>query len=178
MIRKQVLIWGSLILLLLVGVPFASAQTGGEVLPEGVTGDDVYRVSNQMYCDVCAGIPLSTCASPTCFRWRQEIANLLGEGKTDEEIYTYFATNYGEDVTGVPLSDSNRGLALGLPIFLTLVIGGGVGWQIWRIYQKQEPRAAKAAKAAGLREDYIRPVPDNVDSEALATFMRLVEEKN
>jgi cytochrome c-type biogenesis protein CcmH/NrfF len=155
----------------------ALAQMSGEELPPGVTSDDVYRVSRQMYCDVCAGVPISDCPSPTCAAWRQEVANLLGQGYDDASIMEYFAYNYGEKVTGVPLQEGSRGIALGLPALLGVLIGLVVVWQVWRLLQKGQSRALQAAIAAGTRADYHRPVPDNVDSDYLARFIRMVEEK-
>ncbi|NJL93482.1 MAG: hypothetical protein HC915_06990 [Anaerolineae bacterium] len=46
-----------LVLLLSAGV--VNAQLAGEEVPPGVSEDDVYRVSRQMYCDVCMGVPIS-----------------------------------------------------------------------------------------------------------------------
>lgn len=152
------------------------AQMSGEDLPAGVTSDDVYRVSRQMYCDVCAGVPISDCPSPTCAAWRQEVANLLGQGYDDSAILEYFAYNYGDKVTGVPLAEGSRSLALGLPALLGFLIGVVVVWQIWRLSQRGQTVAMKAASAAGLRSDYQRPVPDNVDSHYLARFIRMVDD--
>ena len=152
------------------------AQLGGEDLPEGVTGDDVFRVSSKMYCDVCAGVPVSACASPTCAAWRQEVANLLGDGYSDDEILQEFATNYGDKISGIPLSGSDRSIALALPALLAIGIAAVIGWQVWSLRQKGTSRAMAAASAAGLHEDFERPVPDNVDPVYLERFLQLLEE--
>lgn len=81
-------------------------------LPPGVTWDDVYAVAAQMTCDVCEDIPLDQCGSIMCSAWREEIARLLGEGYTDDEIIDYFAERYGSDVVLVPLpADETPGTA-------------------------------------------------------------------
>lgn len=152
------------------------AQLGGEDLPEGVTGDDVYRVSSKMYCDVCAGVPVSACASPTCAAWRQEVANLLGQGYTDEEIMQEFAVLYGDEISGVPLGGSDRTIALLLPALLALGVAVVIVWQVLAVRQRGSSRAQAAADAAGLHEDFERPVPDNVDPEYLERFLILLEE--
>lgn len=163
---------------LLLPVTAVRAQMGGEDLPPGVTGDDVYRVSRKMYCDVCAGVPISDCPSPTCAAWRQEVAMLLGEGYSDDDILQYFAERYGEKVSGVPLQEGSRGIALGLPALAALLIGLLVVWQVWRLRGRTESRALQAARAAGLMEGYTRPVPDNVDADYLERFMRMVEDRS
>jgi cytochrome c-type biogenesis protein CcmH/NrfF len=165
------------ILSALLGVAVAAAQTGGEELPPGVTADDVYRVSRKMYCDVCAGIPISDCPSPTCAAWRQEVANLLGEGYTDDEILQYFAERYGEKVSGVPLNKKDRIFTLGLPLTVALLVGMVIIWQVVRLSRGGETLAVQAAHAAGLRSEYERPVPDNVDPDYLERFLSLVEGK-
>jgi cytochrome c-type biogenesis protein CcmH/NrfF len=113
----------------------------------------------------------------TCGRWRQEIANLLGQGYSDDQIFTYFAERYGDDVTGIPLNGEQRNLALLFPIILTLVAGILIVWQVRRLKMQEETRALQAARVAGLREDYDRPVPDNVDPTYLQRFLNLLEEK-
>ena len=153
-----------------------SAQLGGEELPEGVTGDDVFRVSSKMYCDVCAGVPVSACGSPTCAAWRQEVANLLGEGYNDDEILEEFAVLYGDKISGVPLDGSDRTIAFGLPALLAVVAAVVIGWQVWQLRQRGASRAQAAAAAAGLVEGYERPVPDNVDLDYLERFLLLLEE--
>lgn len=166
-----------LALILSLGAGTASAQLGGEELPPGVTHDEVYDVASQMYCDVCAGVPLSTCASVTCRAWRQEIATLLGEGNSPDEIYEYFSVRYGDDVTGVPLENDQKAFALGLPAALTLILGLLVVWQVSRMRAKGETRAQQAARSAGLLQDFERPVPDNVDPEGLRLFLKRLEER-
>ena len=156
--------------LLIAVSPSVSAQIGGEELPEGVSGDDVYRVSSEMYCAVCEGVPISACPTQTCFRWRQEVANLLGEGYTDTEIKSYFAERYGGEVTGVPIDDDQRNIVLGLPIILALVAGVLVVWQIIRLRPQGLTRAQEAARSAETLAEYDRPVPNNVDRDYLERF--------
>jgi len=154
------------------------AQMGGEELPPGVTGDDVYRVSRQMYCDVCAGVPISDCPSPTCMAWRQEVAVMLGQGYEDQEILERFAELYGSKISGVPIQNRDRTMALGLPALLIALFGGVVIWQVYRLRQRGESRAHQAARTAGQHQSYTRPVPDNVEQEALERFLKLVGEKS
>ena len=175
---KHLLALSVLLVLALALLPgTASAQLGGEELPEGVEGEDVYRVSSQMYCDVCAGVPISSCPSPTCAAWRQEIANLLGQGFDDTEVMGYFADRYGDEVTGVPLREEDRNFALGLPALLILIVGVLVVYQLWRLQSRGGGRAQVAANAAGVLPDHKRPVPDNVDPSYLHRFLSLLEER-
>jgi cytochrome c-type biogenesis protein CcmH/NrfF len=165
-----------LLLAMLIAPLSVHAQIGGEELPEGVTSDDVFRVSNRMYCDVCAGVPVSACPSPTCAAWRQEVATMLGEGYTDDEILQEFARLYGDNISGIPLGGSDRTIAFGLPAVLAALVALVIGWQVWQIRQRDTSRAHAAANAAGLIEGFERPVPDNVDPDYLERFLQLLEE--
>jgi len=165
-----------LVLAILIAPLTAYAQMGGEDLPPGVTTDDVYRVANKMYCDVCAGIPISACPSPTCAAWRQEVANLLGQGYTDDEILQEFARLYGDKISGVPLGGSDRTIAFGLPMALAAIIALVIFWQVYQLRQRSLTRAQAAAAEAGLVEGFNRPVPDNVDPAYLERFLQLLEE--
>jgi cytochrome c-type biogenesis protein CcmH/NrfF len=167
----------------LIGVSTVQAQMGGEDLPPGVEADDVYRVSREMYCDVCQGVPVSDCPSPTCAAWRQEIAVLLGEGYTDDQIMERFAVQYGDKISGVPITGKERGIdlrliALGLPALLVLLLGAGVLWKVLGLQASpDENRAWLAAQAAGLNPNYDRPVPDNVDPRYVDRFLALLKDK-
>ncbi|NJL94091.1 MAG: hypothetical protein HC915_10360 [Anaerolineae bacterium] len=171
--------FGLLLLISVLALPLerASAQLAGEDLPPGVTGEDVYRVTSQMYCDVCEGVPVSDCPSVTCRAWRQEVANLLGEGYSDDQVFAQFAELYGNEISGLPLRQEDRNFALLLPILAVLGMAALVGFQVWRITQGQQSRAQQAAAQAGVRPDYARPVPDNVDPHYLEDFLALVEDR-
>ncbi|NJL93481.1 MAG: hypothetical protein HC915_06985 [Anaerolineae bacterium] len=113
----------------------------------------------------------------TCRAWRQEVAVLLGEGYSDEEIIDRFATQYGDKISGVPVSTNDRNLALVFPAMAGLFLAVVVGWQVWNMRQRGENRALAAARAAGNLEGFSRPVPDNVDPIALRRLLKMVEER-
>ncbi len=150
-----------------------SAQ-GGDKYPPGVTADDVYEVASQIYCDVCQGVSVAYCPSTQCQAWREEIADLLGQGKTEDEIKQHFADRYGEKVTGVPVSTANRRLTYGIPIALVIGVGLVVSFQVYQ-WRRRETRVIQVARSANLDENYDRPVPDNVDPAYLERLMKLLE---
>ncbi len=150
-----------------------SAQ-GGDKYPPGVTADDVYEVASGIYCDVCQGVSVAYCPSTQCQAWREEIADLLGQGKTEDEIKQHFADRYGEKVTGVPVSTANRRLTYGIPIALVIGVGLVVSFQVYQ-WRRRETRVIQVARSANLDENYDRPVPDNVDPAYLERLMKLLE---
>jgi cytochrome c-type biogenesis protein CcmH/NrfF len=167
----------SLLGLLLVTLLFTTqsvAAQGGDKYPPGVDPDDVYAIAAEIYCDVCAGVSIAYCPSPQCQAWREEIGDLLAEGKTEREIKQHFADRYGEKVTGVPVSDSNRRLTYGIPLAMAGVAGLLVAWQVYQ-WRQRETRAQQVARTANIRDDFDRPVPDNVDPAYLERLMELLE---
>jgi len=147
---------------------------GGELdLPPGVSYDDVNAVASQMYCDVCAGVPLDECESIACRQWRQEIARQLGDGRTKDEIIDYFVARYGGDVAAIPRGQSDRLLVFAVPVALALLIGVLGVFQVRRYRQRghqpgQVVRRSTAARAA-------RPGPEEIDARWLERLERELE---
>lgn len=159
----RVIILLGLIMLLAFTPSVVVAQGGPDDYPDDVDPTDVYRIARRLYCDVCAGVPLSDCPSTQCQVWREEIAMLLSEGETEDEIRQHFAERYGEQVSGVPLNDDDRLLVFMIPLGISVLAIGAIGWRIYLWRENEDNRALQAARSAGTREGYDRPVPDNVD---------------
>jgi cytochrome c-type biogenesis protein CcmH len=70
--------------------------------PTSINDDDVNRVASQLYCPICQNIPLDVCPSQACADWRELIRNMIKEGKSDDEIKTYFSEQYGWNVLSMP----------------------------------------------------------------------------
>lgn len=150
---------------------------GGDRYPPNVDADEVYQISRRLYCDVCQGVPLSDCPSDQCRSWREEIAELLSEGRTEDQVREYFADRYGEKVSGVPLKASNLLLTFAIPGGLILFATLGIGWQVLQWKQREETRAMKAARSSDTHvDDDNRPIPDNVDPDYLNRVLRDLKE--
>ena len=87
-----------------------------------VTDDEVNEVAKDVYCPVCENTPLDVCATQACADWRELIRTKLGEGQNKQEIFEYFARQYGDGVLADPPS---RGVSLVilwvLPVVLLLI---------------------------------------------------------
>lgn len=183
MVNKRLQVTLGLLVLLALMALFLDAsgvwaQGGGDTYPPGVDPDDVYAISHRLYCDVCEGVPLSDCPTDQCRVWREEIADLLYEGKTTDEIRQHFATRYGDKVTGVPLSRTARLITYGTLFGLIGLVTVGLGWQLYRWRNKTESRALQVARSAGTLQNYQRPVPDNVDAAYLERVLDALEKQN
>lgn len=174
MFARILSIAGILILIGAVASSQPAGAQGGDKYPPGVTADDVYEVASEIYCDVCAGVSVAYCPSTQCQAWREEIGDLLAEGKTKDEIKQHFADRYGEKVTGVPVSDANRFLTYAIPLLLAAGAAVAVGFQVYQ-WRQRETRVLQAARTANLDANYDRPVPDNVDPAYLERLMKLLE---
>lgn len=90
--------WITTVVLWLAFVGAANAQDTGE----GVTDDDVNRVSRELYCPICENTPLDVCETQACEDWRQLIREKLEAGETENAIVEYFADIYGERARATP----------------------------------------------------------------------------
>lgn len=115
--RKQLwIVLLTLVALLLVIVPAAAQEA--DPTP---SDDEVNAVAKNMFCPVCENTPLDVCATAACAQWREEIRILLAEGKTEDEIYTYFETKYGDRVLSAPPAEGFNLFLYAIPPALILI---------------------------------------------------------
>ena len=80
-----------------------SCGSSAEATPDiNISNDDVNEVASQLYCPICENVPLDVCPSQACADWRELIRQMLSEGKSEEEIITYFTEQYGWSVLPMP----------------------------------------------------------------------------
>ncbi len=112
---KRFSLWmGLLVLLLAVGALPTLAQEGdadeGTDSAEIAVDDDaVNEVAKEIYCPVCESTPLDVCPTKACADWRELIRQQLAEGQTEDQIFEYFARQYGDGVLANP---PRRGISL------------------------------------------------------------------
>lgn len=149
----------------------------GDTYPPNVNPNDVYYISEAMYCDVCAGVSLSYCTSSQCRVWREEIGDMLSDGATESEIRETFADRYGEKIAAVPIDEGDRFLTFALPLAAIAFFAVLVGLQFISWQRKQNDFALNVARTAGTNTDFNRPVPDNVDPVLLRRVLDMLEER-
>lgn len=132
---------------LLLGYSISPALAQGET-PEAPTDNEINAIARDLYCPVCENVPLDVCGTLACQQWREQIADLLAQGLTKEEIQAYFVEHYGDQVLAVPPARGLNWLIYVLPPLL--VLGGGY-WLVrslrqWRRAEKPEaPQPARPA---------------------------------
>jgi cytochrome c-type biogenesis protein CcmH len=144
----------------------AAAQQGEFPLPPGVTWDQVNKVAGKMYCDVCEGIPLDECESVACRQWREEIAQQLSEGRSENQIIDYFVQRYGDDVSAIPRNKSDKFLVFAVPVTLALLLLLIGGLQVNHL-RKRGQQAGQAVKRSASGPLQRRPVPDDIEESYL-----------
>ena len=86
------------VFLLLVGT--AAAQDAEPTRP--VSDNEVNEIAKEIYCPVCESTPLDVCPTQACSDWREVIRQQLSEGRSEEEIRSYFVEQYGDRVLAAP----------------------------------------------------------------------------
>lgn len=90
--------------------------------PPTPSADQVNAVARQLYCPVCANVPLDVCPTQACEQWRAMIREELGQGWTPQQVKDYFVQAYGERVLASPPAQGLNLLVYVLPP-LAFVLG-------------------------------------------------------
>ena len=88
-----------------------------------VTADEVNSVAKVVYCPVCESTPLDVCQTQACADWREVIRGKLANGESKEDIFNYFAEQYGDRVLATPPREGVNWLLWIMPIAAVLVGG-------------------------------------------------------
>lgn len=104
----------------LAAMPVYAQEGEGERV---VTDDEVNDVAEDLFCPVCENTPLDVCATQACADWRELIREKLGEGQTQDEIFDYFARQYGDSVLANPPPRGFNLILWTIPV-VAILIGG------------------------------------------------------
>lgn len=127
---------------------------------ETVTDDEVNEVAREVYCPVCESTPLDVCQTQACADWRELIRTKLEQGETKEEIFQYFADQYGDRVLARPPAEG-----LNLLVWLWPVVAFVAGAFIFTRYLRGLRAAAGAEDGAANGDETAvspeTPAPDD-----------------
>lgn len=166
----HIILLGLLVVGLLAAAPAVLAQDGGDVVPpgEGVTDDEVNAIAEQLYCPVCDNIPLDVCGTPACADWRDEIRVMLVEGRSEDEIKTYFVDRYGRRVLATP---QREGIDLVVWVLPPLIVLAGAAVLVFTL-RRMAPGALDAQAEPGR----VTGSYEGLNPEMVARLEREVEE--
>ncbi len=121
--RSQRMLW--MLLFVWLGAALFGARGVNAQTPN--LDDEVNRISKTLYCPVCPNTPLDVCNTQACADWRNDIKQMLREGKSEAQIRQYFVSRYGFQVLGAPPAEGFYQLAYWLPL-LGIVLGAVIAW--------------------------------------------------
>ncbi|MEM6702313.1 MAG: cytochrome c-type biogenesis protein [Acidobacteriota bacterium] len=132
----------------------------GEPLGEPLEGEALEEASRaiggKMRCPVCQGMAISASPSPMAVAMSEQVRDLLGNGYTSEQVWSYFEGSYGEFVRLEPKPEGLNWLVWLVPPIALL--GGALA-----LVALQRSRAAAATPAAAAEEgldDFLQQVRD------------------
>jgi cytochrome c-type biogenesis protein CcmH len=115
------------------------------------TDDDVNKIAKKLFCPVCENTPLDVCPTEACRQWREQIRQMLSEGRTEDEIIQYFIDTYGVRASGDP---PNKVASYLIPV-LAILAGTAFLLRAFQLWKK--PKAAEtvapAKEAQGVHQD-------------------------
>ena len=145
---KYILGLFTLIVLALTTIRPVSAQDSTPP-PRTVTDDQVNAIAKQLYCPVCEGIPLDVCPTKACAQWREQIRDMLAEGKTEQEIKDYFVRLHGVRVLGIPPARGINWLVYIVPP-VAILAGAYILYRAFKEWRKPIPTPVNTGTGAEL----------------------------
>ncbi len=124
--------------------------------------DEVNHIARQLYCPVCENISLDVCSLDACQQWRDLIRQQLADGRTEQEIKSYFVAQYGDRVLGEP---PRRGLNWLLYLLPPVIILTGLGVMYAKLHRPTLAQPAHPDKRTILSEDpYLEKVAFDLEN--------------
>jgi len=131
----------------------AAAQGGGP------SDNEVNAIAKNLYCPVCESVPLDVCPTLACQQWRQQIADKLTLGWTEDQIYDFFVDQYGDRVLATPPLRGLNWLIYLLPPIVILVATVFL-YRNLRIWRKPQLETAKPSSSA--KGDFIEQLEEEL----------------
>jgi len=144
-----------IILIISLSVGNADAQGGGP------SDNEINAIAKNLYCPVCESVPLDVCPTVACQQWRQQIADKLSLGWTEDQIYDFFVDQYGDRVLATPPLRGLNWLIYMLPPIVILIAAIFLYRNLrnWRKPQLEMNEARSSSKG-----DYIEQLEDELEA--------------
>jgi cytochrome c-type biogenesis protein CcmH len=96
--------------------------------------DRVNELSQRLLCPVCDGETVFDSQTAVSENIRDEIARLVADNRTDDEIVAQLRSSYGDGVVSVPPSSGLGSLVWSLPVIAAVAAAAGltVAFRRWR----------------------------------------------
>ncbi len=133
--------------LLLAATPHAPQQAGSALLDPSREAR-VQALGKLLRCPMCQGLSIADSGSSAARAQMDRVRELVVEGKTDDEIRTYFVARYGEWALLEPAAHGANWLVWLLPVALVL-FGAAVIARLLRRRPSARQTAPNSAAASG-----------------------------
>jgi cytochrome c-type biogenesis protein CcmH len=120
--RRQAIAWAALAVVLITGFAIGIFDGGGP-------RSDAQRVpdlSEEIACPVCGGESVAQSNAPAALNIRKDIARQVDQGRTDGEIRTYLAQQFGDDKLLRPKGEGVATLVWAVPVVAAILAGAGL----------------------------------------------------
>jgi len=144
----------ALALLLFLSLALAQTPTGE---PPPDLSPEVFKIASELRCPVCQGESAAESNAGVSQEMRRQIAEMLKEGKSEEEIKRYFVERYGEWILYAPPKRGINWLLWLAPVIGILLFGFG----LWRYLSEARAREAEL----GISEEELRELERRLEEE-------------
>jgi cytochrome c-type biogenesis protein CcmH len=148
----------------LVTGQFAPQQGGSNPLADPVLEARVQKLGKELRCAVCQGVSIADSPASMARAQLDKVRELVAEGKSDEEITTYFVDRYGEWVLLAPPQHGFNWLVWLGPVALVIAGFFVISRQIKRgPEQAPAPGAASSTPGPEAEDPYLQAVRRELD---------------
>lgn len=89
------------------------------------------RLGNNLRCPICTGVPITESTNDISREMLRDVREQVAAGRSDREVYSYFAARYGNFVLLDPPKEGSNLVLWGAPL-AALAAGGAVLWGFLR----------------------------------------------
>jgi cytochrome c-type biogenesis protein CcmH len=111
--------WALMVLICVVAIVPAATTTP----TEGQSEERLFALAAQLKCQQCVGESVADSQSPSAVQFREEIAQQMAQGNTDDEILNFFADRYDQEILLTPPSTGVGALVWVVPV---VALAGGL----------------------------------------------------
>lgn len=104
--------WALMAVICVVAIVPAASTTPSA----GQSEERLFALAAQLKCQQCVGESVADSQSPSAVQFREEIAEQMAQGRTDDEILNFFVDRYDREILLTPPSSGLGGLIWVLPV--------------------------------------------------------------
>ena len=147
----------ALFIFLVLSLAVGNAAAQGD----GPSDNEVNAIAKNLYCPVCENVPLDVCPTLACQQWREQIADKLALGWTEDQIYNYFVEQYGDRVLAAPPLSGLNWLIYLLPP-TAILVAASLLYRNLRNWRRPQVEIAQASTAN--ESDYLQQLEEELEA--------------